>query len=954
MPKKIGNIRESELQTFRKSIFLRSFMIFFWGATPTLVALTTFSTFSGTGHSLTPEIAFSSVVLFNIIRFPLNILPMVFTSLAEAWASMKRLEEYFLSDELDSEAVSHEPMKEGCPIRIRDASFRWHGSEVMQDTLSDISLSVPQGTVTSVIGTIGSGKSSLLATLLGEIPKFKGEVFVDGRLAYVPQQAWIMNATVRDNILFGLPYDEKRYKDTIRVCELTSDLEQLIDGDQTEIGERGINLSGGQKQRVSLARAVYQNTDIYLLDDCLSAVDAHVGKRIFNNCIMGILAKKTRILVTHQLQFVSKTDQIIHLDQGRIIERGTYEELMEARNEFYGLITAHISEQKEEEHHEAPEEVKEKKEEKAKSGKLMTTEEKEVGNVDREVYKTYLLSLGGYFAASALMIMFLFEQGGKLASDFWLARWSDAGAGASVSFYLGIYAAINLSSAALVYLRSMGAFLAGINSSRILHSNMLWRVFRAPTSFFDTTPVGRILNRFSKDTQQVDEILPRTFSMFITTLLSAFFAVLAIGIVTPFSLVLIPPMGYIYIKIKDYYLTSSREFKRLDSVSKSPIFAQFAETLHGLSTIRSYQREEDFVKKNNERLDLNQSAYYALTVSNRWLGVRIELLGTGIIGTAALFVVLAHGSLDPGLAGLSLAYSLTLTSTLNWLTRMMTDLENNMVSVERIKEYTSIPQEANPAEASPPPSNWPTRGEIEMNNIQLRYRPGLELVLKGVSMSIQPGERVGVIGRTGAGKSSLMLALFRIVELAEGSILIDGIDISELPLDQLRRSISIIPQDPTLFTGTIRDNLDPFHLVPDSEIWNALDGAHLKEFVSSQELGLDSEVKEYGENFSVGQRQLFCLARALIKKSKILVMDEATAAVDFEKDRLIQQTIRKEFKDVTILTIAHRINTILDYDKIAVMDAGQLAEFDRPDVLLKNQSGLFYKLAKESNVNAFF
>lgn len=421
---KIGDIREQELGVFKKSIYLKSFMIFFWGSTPTLVALATFATYTAAGNTLTAESAFASVVLFNIIRFPLNILPMVFSSLGEAWASMVRLQDYFLSEELDQSSVSRDHTNDDYPIQIHDGTFKWHKKEsendmnLQTDTLTDINLSVKKGSICAIVGSVGSGKSSLLSTLLGEIPKQSGTVAAYGRVAYVAQQAWIQNATVRDNILFGKPYDEKKYQNVIKVCELKSDLRQLIDGDRTEIGERGINLSGGQKQRVSLARAVYQDADIYLLDDCLSAVDAHVGKKIFENCIAGTLGKKTRVLVTHQLQFVSKTDQIVLLKEGKIAEKGSYQELMEDASEFSKLIKTHIHEKKED--HEEEKKEEENKEESKKeetSTKLMTTEEKEIGNVDSEVYRTYLLSLGGYLTGGILLLLLCSEQAAKLSSD---------------------------------------------------------------------------------------------------------------------------------------------------------------------------------------------------------------------------------------------------------------------------------------------------------------------------------------------------------------------------------------------------------------------------------------------------------------------------------------------------------------------------------------------------------
>jgi len=467
-------------------------------------------------------------------------------------------------------------------------------------------------------------------------------------------------------------------------------------------------------------------------------------------------------------------------------------------------------------------------------------------------------------------------------------------------------------------------------------------------SFFDTTPVGRILNRFSKDIYTIDESLPRTVGFFLVMVFSSIGIMVVIAIVTPFFLCTFIPLGFIYHFIQQYYIRSSREIKRLDSISRSPIYAHFSETLAGISTIRSFGQEERFIFDNQVKLDENQKAYFASLVANRWLGIRVEFIGSCVVSLAALLAVLERDNIDPGMAGLSLTYALNITVVLNWLVRMSTEAETQLVSVERVMQYAKIDTEA-PASIlqTLPPRTWPQDGAIEFKNLTLRYRPDLDLVLRGITISIMPQEKVGVVGRTGAGKSSLMLALFRLVEAEGGSVEIDGINIATLGLDTLRSRLSIIPQDPTLFTGTIRSNLDPFDKYTDDEIWYALDKVHLKDYVLSMN-GLETLVAEYGENLSVGQRQLMCLGRALLKRSKILVMDEATAAVDYETDRLIQKTIREEFVEVTVLTIAHRIQTIVDYNRVLVLDQGRVAEFDAPSVLLQDSNSMFYSMVHAS------
>lgn len=773
------------------------------------------------------------------------------------------------------------------------------------------------------------------------------------------QQAWIQNGSLQQNILFGKPYDEARYNEVIRACELTQDLSMLPDGDKTEIGEKGINLSGGQKQRVSLARAVYQNADIYLLDDALSAVDAHVGKNIVQNCLLGLLANKTRILVTHQLQFLRSADYVLVLTEGAITEQGTPEDLMKGGKEFQRLMETHVKE-------EQPKEKKEKPKMEAQSGtlssspvvggmkqkeapkKLITSEERQTGHIRASIYKAYIIACGGFLICAGVILIYLIENGARVSNDVWLSYWSSDPTLHSIHFYLVVFSVLGLSASVLVFFRSLSLLKAGLIATKVMHEQVLEKVIYSPTSFYDTTPIGRILNRFTKDTYTLDDSLPRTLGQFLNMLFNSASVLVVIGYVTPIFLTAFLPLSYFYRLIQKYYLESSRELKRLESITKSPIFAQFSETLNGLTTIRSFKSENLFIESNNAKVDLNASAYYVLISSNRWLGMRLEFVGTSVVGLASFFAVIERNSLGAGLAGLSISYALQTTGILNWLVRAFTEVETQMVSMERMMQYTIIESEAPPIiPDNRPPPFWPSQGIIVFQNVKLRYRQNLDLVLKGISFSTLPKEKIGVVGRTGAGKSSLMLAIYRMIELTEGSILIDDIDISKIGLRDLRSKLSIIPQDPTLFTGTIRSNLDPFEEYTDSELWASLGAVHMKRTIEELPDKLESAVSEGGENLSVGQRQLLCLARALIRKSSILIMDEATAAVDFETDSLIQKTIREEFGNVTVLTIAHRINTIMDYNRVLVLDQGLIAEYDSPANLLKNPQGIFYSLVNQ-------
>eukprot|EP01128_Nolandella_sp_AFSM9_P006332 TRINITY_DN3225_c5_g1_i1.p1 TRINITY_DN3225_c5_g1~~TRINITY_DN3225_c5_g1_i1.p1 ORF type:complete len:1698 (-),score=443.16 TRINITY_DN3225_c5_g1_i1:254-4717(-) len=1057
---KVGVIRDSELATLLKSWLLRTSVTFFWSFTPLLVSVVSFTFFVAVAdQTLTAEVAFTALALFNVIRFPLNMLPMIITSVVEARVSLKRLLEFLKLSELDSDAVIEDKVMDSA-ISVSGGTFTWGDGNAV---LSDINIEIAEGSLVAIVGEVGSGKSSLLNAILGEIPKQSGSVKARGRFAYVPQQAWIQNATVRENITFGKSHDDAEYDRTVKVCELTSDFAMLPASDRTEIGEKGINLSGGQKQRVSMARAVYADADVYLLDDPLSAVDAHVGKAIFNNCIHNHLKGKTRVLVTHQLQYMKDCDQIIVLKKGKVTEIGTFKDLMKSGATFAKLIKKHVSatkDDKKKNSKKGDDAADDKKDDAAqeagtgkKDSKLMGKEGRAVGGVKGKVYASYLGAIGGWFIGFLLVFFYVAQTAASMLSNYWLSYWSTISSeqedlreynlkynitnndtmfttfttfnlfgevsldshiprplptprsflpplgtssslspspspplpslgglgrsffsvfaspspstapsslppapevntlfydwGLGVYFYLLIYGLLGVAQALFILFSQLALVKAGLNSARVLHEAMLKRILRAPVSFFDTTPVGRILNRFGKDQYSVDESLPQTVGSAFRTSLSVLSVVIIIGTVTPAFLLAVIPLAYIYRFVQKYYLNSSREIQRLDSISKSPIFAMFSETIGGLSTIRAYQKKDEFIKANNDLVELNQRAYYMWAISNRWLAFRLEFVGAIVILAAAFFSVVQRSTIAAGLAGLSLTYALQLTGSLNWLVRMSTEVENNLVAVERLDEYGAIEVEAPPRMQPPPPSSWPASGCITFDQVEMRYRPGLPLVLKKVSLDIKSCEKVGVVGRTGAGKSTLMLALFRIVEPSAGKVIIDGIDIGTMGLDDLRERLAIIPQDPTLFTGTIRSNLDPFEKYSDAELWRSLEAVSLQEQVKDMEGSLDSEVAEFGENLSVGTRQLMCLARALLRQSNILVMDEATASVDFETDSLIQETIKTAFKDVTVLTIAHRINTIMDSDRVIVMDKGEVIEFDSPANLLKKKTSLFYSLANQ-------
>ncbi|XP_026991190.1 multidrug resistance-associated protein 1 isoform X3 [Tachysurus fulvidraco] len=989
---KVSQIRESELRVLKKAAYLAAVSTFTWVCAPFLVALSTFAVYVlvDENNILDAQKAFVSLALFNILRFPLNMLPMVISSMVQASVSMKRLRAFLSHEELEEDSVDRRAVT-GSPesIRIVDGTFSWSKDD--PPALKRINVCIPEGALVAVVGQVGSGKSSLLSALLGEMHKQEGSVSVKGSVAYVPQQAWIQNATLKENIVFGQQMKESCYQRVLEACALLPDLEILPGGDDTEIGEKGVNLSGGQKQRVSLARAVYCDCSVYFMDDPLSAVDAHVGKHIFEKVIgpQGLLQGHTRVLVTHGLSFLPQVDLILVMEDGQITEAGSYTELLGRHAAFAEFLRSHTNTEQEDESEGGGDtttrktlenggpaaligqsqgslptsgtskqktesnDIKELKVKSSDAAKLTEADKAKTGRVKLAVFWEYMKAIGVCLSVFSILL-FLAHHVASLGSNYWLSLWTDDpvinGTQPTRDMRLGVYGALGLTQGIAVFSYSISVSIGGILASRYLHETMLYNVLRSPMSFFERTPSGNLVNRFSKETDTIDSVIPSIIKMFMGSMFNVLGSCAVILIATPVVAAIIPPLGIFYFFVQRFYVASSRQLKRLESVSRSPVYTHFNETLLGTNVIRAFGVQNRFIRESDSRVDHNQKAYFPSIVANRWLAVRLEFVGNCIVTFAAFFAVMARDSLSPGIMGLSISYALQVTASLNWLVRMSSEIETNIVAVEKVKEYEETEKEAEwKLEKSSVPAGWPTVGHIEIRNFGLRYRQDLELAIHDINVVIKGGEKVGIVGRTGAGKSSLTLGLFRIIEAAQGEICIDGVNISELGLHDLRSRITIIPQDPVLFSGSLRMNLDPFDGYSDEEVWKALEHAHLKHFVSGLQDKLNHECSEGGENLSLGQRQLVCLARALLRKTKILVLDEATAAVDVETDELIQSTIRTQFEECTVLTIAHRLNTIMDYTRVLVLDKGQMVEFDSPSSLIA-QRGIFYKMAKDSGL----
>lgn len=978
-------LRNREILQLKLMSYLSSVSLFLWTCVPFLVALVSFGIFVllDERNVLDAEKAFVSLTYFNILRFPLVMLPNLASSIVMTWVSIKRLNKYLNAPQL-VEYVEYAP--DGPAVNVSDGCFSWDAvtneEKEAKLTLKNINVSVNKGSLVAVVGSVGSGKSSLISAILGEMEKVSGRVtFADIRsIAYVPQQAWIQNLTLKDNILFGCEFDRHKYSRIIDVCELKPDLEILPAGDETEIGEKGINLSGGQKQRVNLARACYSDSDLYLLDDPLSAVDSHVAKNLFDRVISsktGILRKKTRILVTNNLALLPFVDQIIVMKNGTVSENGTYKTLMENKGDFADFVQQ-FSKNENHKTNEDDDEIPIQRTLSMSEGgdtirqlsvdkihredkKRITGDEKtETGNVKASVYIEYFKSIRPLWLVT-IVVGLISYQVSSAGANYWLSLWStdkpNVVNGTTVqdipqrNLRLGIYGMFGFLQAVTIFLGVVALVRGSIDASVNLHKRLLYQILRSPMMFFDTTPIGRIVNRFSKDIDTVDSVMLQVIRGWISYFLQVVETVFMIAIATPWFLIVTAPIAVLYYYIQKFYVPTSRQLKRLESVTRSPVYSHFGETLSGVSTIRAYDASQRFIQESNAKIDKNATCSHCTVASNRWLAIRLEFCKNCILVFAALFAVLSRESIDAGLTGLSLSYALSVTQTLNCLVRSTSEIETNIVSVERILEYCANVCEADwtmPSLTLNP--SWPDEGKIVFEKYATRYRPGLDLVVKDIDIVIYPREKIGIVGRTGAGKSTITLSLFRLIEPAAGRIIVDDIDITTLGLHQLRKRLTIIPQDPVLFSGTLRFNLDPFSECNDHELWTCLEHAHLKTFVNSLDEKLDYKVSEGGENLSVGQKQLFCLARALLRKTRILILDEATAAVDLETDSLIQSTIKENFKDCTIITIAHRLHTIMDSTRVLVLDQGKVVEFDSPESLLKKNNSIFFSLAQDAGI----
>lgn len=888
-------------------------------------------------------------------------------------------------------------------VKMSHLTAKWEPSQ-SENTLEDVNLEIQKGKIYAIIGMVGAGKSSFLSAILGEIEVTGGHVKVNGSLSYAGQEAWVFGSTVRQNILFGQPYDRRLYQKVVKACSLQRDFKQFPQGDQTVVGERGSSLSGGQKARINLARSLYRQADIYLLDDPLSAVDTHVSKHLFEECIQRYLAGKTRILATHQLQYVKNVDAIILIEQGKVTVFSQFQDLLSQRPEYAELLAAE-SESIEDS---SLEKSSMKRQVSSSSTRSRTPEASSGGTDDEEedensekfndglegtsrgvvkgpIFIKYFQTGANLCLACTVLLLFICTQFMASLNDYFVPilvneeetrhyyitqAKLNATNNTSIenhdisSMYnsIYVYTVIIVGLFCIGITRSLTFYKVCILCSQKLHDMAFSALIRTGMRFFDTNPSGRILNRFSKDMGAIDELLPKAI-LDAGQICMMMFGSLAVScIINPLFLIPIVFLGTVFYWIRKVFLRTSKNIKRMEGMTRSPVFTHLNATLNGLSTIRAYCAQDILRKEFDKLQDVHTSTVYMYIVASTAFGFSLDVFCFVFTSLVIFSFLLLQQSFSGGEVGLAITQVMAMTGMIQWGMRQNAEVANQMMSVERVLEYTQIVPEPNlrdrgkfarkiekqlplPANA---PKNWPTDGMIRFRSVYMKYVEDDPPVLKGLNLVINPGEKIGIVGRTGAGKSSLISALFRLAKI-DGVIEIDGIDTGSICLEDLRRNISIIPQDPVLFSGTLRRNLDPFNEFTDKALWEVLDEVELKDAVITAGTGLESRVLDRGSNYSVGQRQLVCLARAILRNNRILMLDEATANVDPQTDALIQHTIRKKFAKCTVLTIAHRLNTIMDSNKVLVMDKGRMAEYDHPHILLQNNYSQFKSLVRESD-----
>ncbi|CAI6363371.1 unnamed protein product [Macrosiphum euphorbiae] len=926
---KVSDYRKLEVLNLKKRKYLDALCVYFFASTPITISMLTFSTFIFLGGQLTASKVFTSMALLHMLISPLNTFPSILNDVTKAFVSFKRIQHLIEVDDLQTQSYySLMPVQYGKTfdnaVSLTKCSFNW-GIRSFQ--LTNINFSVAKGSFVGIVGPTGSGKSTLLAAILAEMNKDEGIITSSNNMkdgfAFVAQTPWIQKGTIKDNILFGQNFSLEKYRTVIKSCGLVKDLQEFPRGDLTLIGESGVTLSGGQKARLALARAVYQNKFMYLMDDIFASVDINVAQHLYTHCINGLLKDKTRIICTHNSQFLLSADWVLIMNNGTIVNQGRPFEVL---NDYVVKAVDVKFEEANSNSYLSMDDWTPIKESEI-TNDLNDIENQEKGVVDSSVYKQYWKSVGNLIVIMLFFAMIIM-QGTHNISDLWLSHW--------VNEITNIH-----------YDNAVTDFTS-LQACTIIHDCLLTSIMNVKTTFFDVNPLGRILNRFSSDINVIDDSLPFILNIFIAQFFLVIGTLGSIIFSVPWAIIIAVVLTPIYYKLQLRYRNSSRELRRIATVARSPLYNHINESFQGLSTIRAFRAVSRFERENQDKLENCLKAEFSSHLASLWFNFRLRIIGITILFFISLISVFIHqwNPTNTGYLGLSLTYALTLTNMLGRLVTSIATTECDMISLERVLDYSkNTENETEVEDTISPPFAWPTNGIIHFSNVFLKYKHDGPMSLNGVSFETTSSEKIGVIGRTGAGKSSLLAALCKMCDISSGTIFIDSVDLSKISPREIRNRICVIPQDPFLFDGTIRENIDPLKEYMDSNIWSALQRCHLVATVKRLG-GLGCYLGD-NYNLSVGEKQLLCLVRAILKNAKVVCVDEATANVDEITDRKIQETIRTAFKHSTVITIAHRIRTVMDSDRILVMDNGKVIEFESPNVLLEDKSSYFYNLVQQ-------
>lgn len=954
---RVEQSREKELKYLKGRKYLDAVCVYLWATTPVFISVLTFATYALLGNQLTAAKVFTSVALFAMLTGPLNAFPWALNGLVEAWVSIKRIRQFLATSKIDRNAyftplqmVADEEMCDNAMLALSKCQFAYNTTTDFK--LDKLSFTVSRGEFVGIIGRVGSGKSSLLAAVLGELQRLSGQIGIDlpaTGIGYVRQEPWLQQGTVRDNILFGKVYQDSWYDQVVEACALKEDFAQLSSGDLTNVGEHGVMLSGGQKARVCLARAVYQDKDIYLVDDIFSALDVPVGLHIYRKCILGLLRNKTRIICTHHPRFLSGATTVMLLEGGKLKEAGAPHKMLNMRP----LAADETATTAVEDNMDGVLKKNTHQEVTVQGNDDDNEETREVGVVKFRVYKSYWLAVG-VLLSPGILVSLACMQASRNFTDVWLAQWvghSQKNGSSVVDYYLEVYCSIAVVNSMFSLLRAFLFAYGGICAAKTIHEKLLHVILRGKALFFDTTPLGRILNRFSSDLYTVDDSLPFILNIFLAQIFGVVGPIIVCAYAVPWISLVLVPLAFCLYDVQARYRPASRDLKRIGSISLSPIYAHFSDTLSGLTTIRAMKATRRFVRENEDRVEASQKAQYAGVAAAQWLELRLQLIGCGVVTGIAVIAVIEHhaSGISPGLVGLAISYALGITSKLSGLVSAFTETERELVAVERCSQFIDgIQQEDFDGGVTTTPYSWPTEGVVRFKDVSFRYNEHLPLALRDLSFETKAREKVGVVGRTGSGKSSIFQVLFRTAEVLCGTIQVDGMNLRLLNLAELRSHLTIIPQDPFLFSGTVRENLDPMRKQSDDQLWSAVRKAHLGDAIESLG-GLDCTVEDRGRPFSVGQQQLLCLARAIVSAARIVCVDEATANVDLETDRLVQEVLRTALCDCTVITVAHRVETVIGSDRVIVMASGQAVEIGHPNILLRDPESEFSRFVAASS-----